>query len=60
MKQKKFTCIKENNMEKELLNEIDACLSNRYIVLEGDDDTLYVKNRENGEHFAIKVQHLED
>ena len=47
-------------MEKELLNEIDACLSNRYVVLEGDDNTLYVKNRENGEHFAIKVEHLED
>ena len=47
-------------MEKELLEEIDANLSNRYVVLEGDDDTLYVKDRTNGEHFAIKVEHLID
>ena len=47
-------------MEKELLDEIDACLSNRYIVLEGDNDTLYVKDRETGEHYAIKVEQLTD
>lgn len=47
-------------MEKELINEIDATLSNRYVVLEGDDNTLYVKDRQNGEHFAIHVEYLTD
>ena len=46
--------------ERDLIYEIDERLSNRYVVLEGDDDTLYVKDRETGEHFEIKVTWCDD
>ncbi len=41
--------------EKKIINEIDERLSNDYVVLEGDEDTLYVKCRETGKHYAIHV-----
>jgi len=44
----------------ELLEAIDEGLSNRYKVLEGDDETLYVKDRETEEHYAIHVSLCED
>ena len=46
--------------ERDLIYEIDERLSNRYVVLEGDDDTLYVKDRETGKHFEIKVTWCDD
>ena len=46
------------DLEEELLDEIDNNLSNRYVVLEGDHDTLYVKDRRNGETLKIKVELL--
>ena len=44
----------------ELLEAIDMGLLNRYKVLEGDSDTLYVLDRENGKHYTIKVNECED
>lgn len=38
---------------KELLESIDRGLSNRYKVLDGDDHTLCVKDRETGKSFDI-------
>lgn len=46
--------------ERDLIYEIDERLSNRYVVLDGDDDTLYVKDRETGKHFEIKVTWCDD
>ena len=39
-----------------LLEAIDAGLSNGYVVLEGDHETLYVKDRETGKHYSIRVE----
>lgn len=41
-------------MEK-LLTIIDEGLSNRYKVLEGDHETLYVLDRETDIHYSIHV-----
>ena len=46
--------------ERDLIYEIDERLSNRYVVLDGDEDTLYVKDRETGKHFEIKVTLCDD
>ena len=46
------------NGERDLIYEIDNVLTNRYVVLEGDDETLYVKDRETGRHFEIKVTQM--
>lgn len=48
------------NGERDLIYEIDNVLTNRYVVLEGDDETLYVKDRETGRHFEIKVTWCDD
>lgn len=48
------------NGERDLIYEIDNLLTNRYVVLEGDDETLYVKDRETGRHFEIKVTWCDD
>lgn len=42
--------------EKVLIDVIDSCLPNSYVVLEGDNDTLYVKSRKTGDHYSIKVE----
>lgn len=39
----------------ELLEAIDMGLSNRYKVVEGDDHTLCVVDRETGKHYDIIV-----
>lgn len=44
---------------KELINVIDEYLPNSYKVLEGDEETLYVKERTTGKHFEIKVTEAE-
>lgn len=46
---------KENNT---LIHAIDECLPNSYVVLEGDNETLYVKERNTGKHFEIKVSEI--
>ena len=38
-----------------LISEIDERISKAYKVLEGDEDTLYVKERATGIHYQIKV-----
>ena len=43
----------------DLLNAIDMGLSNRYKVIDGDDHTLCVVDRETGEHFNIVVEEAE-
>ena len=48
------------NGERDLIYEIDNVLTNRYVVLEGDDETLYVKDRETGRYFEIKVTQCDD
>lgn len=45
---------------KNLIDEIDKRLSNAYKVLEGNSDTLYVKERSTGKHLEIKVTELAD
>lgn len=49
-----------NDNVKELIEIIDAYLPNSYEVLEGDDETLHVKERATGKHFEIKVSEAED
>lgn len=44
----------------ELLEAIDIGLSNRYVVLDGDDHTLCIKDRKTGEHFDIIVKETEE
>jgi len=39
----------------ELLEAIDMALSNRYKVVEGDDHTLCVVDRDTGKHYDIIV-----
>ena len=48
---------KENNA---LIRTIDECLPNSYVVLEGDSETLYIKERNTGKHFEIKVSEIID
>ena len=43
----------------ELINAIDVGLSNRYVVLEGDHETLYVKDRETQKHYGIHIEECE-
>ncbi len=45
---------------KDLLEAIDEGLSNRYVILEGDEDTIYVKDRETEKHYAIHVSECID
>ncbi len=41
--------------ERDLINVIDDVLTDRYVVLDGDGNTLYVKDRDTGNCFEIKV-----
>ena len=41
---------------KELLEAIDAGLNNRYVVLDGDEHTLCIKDRQTGKHFDVVVK----
>jgi len=59
-KQEKKKKTVRTNPVKELINEIEERLTNRYKVLEGDSDTIYVKDQQTGQHFAIKAELLED
>ena len=43
----------------ELLEAIDMSLSNKYVVLEGDHETIYVKDRDTDKHYAIHVNECE-
>lgn len=45
---------------KKLLDAIDAGLPNTYVVVDGDDDTLCIKERNSGTHYEIKVTEIED
>ena len=60
----KIKSIKENaaleDCVKNLIDEIDKRLSNAYKVLEGNSDTLYVKERSTGKHLEIKVTEIAD
>lgn len=46
--------------EKEVIEMLDERITNDYVVLEGDEDTLYIKSRKSGKHFSIKVQECDD
>lgn len=48
---------KENNT---LIQIIDEYLPNSYMVLEGNHEALYVKERETGKHYEIKVTEMID
>ena len=52
--------VEEEDGEDALVNAIDMGLSNRYVVLEGDRDTLYVKDRTSDRHYAIHVSECAD
>ena len=41
---------------KDLISEIERCLSNRYRVLDGDDNTVCVKDRETGAYLDIIIK----
>lgn len=45
---------------KELLEAIDMGLSNRYVVLDGDNHTLCIKDRDTGKYFDIVVKETEE
>lgn len=44
---------------RDLLEAIDEGLSNRYKVIDGDDHTLCVKDRETEKHFDIIIKEVE-
>lgn len=48
------------NGERDLIYEIYKVLTNRYVFLEGDNETLYMRDRETGRHFEIKVTWCDD
>lgn len=48
---------KENNT---LIQTIDECLPNSFAVLESNDEALYVKERNTGKHYEIKVSEIVD
>lgn len=41
----------------ELLDAIDNGISNRYVVLERDDSTLYIKDRDTECNFAVRISY---
>ena len=45
---------------KELLEAIDLCLNNRYVVVDGDDHTLCVKDRESERCFDIIIKEADE
>ena len=46
---------KENNS---LIQVIDENLPTSFVVLDGDHETLYVKERNTGKHYEIKVSEI--
>ena len=44
----------------ELINNIESGLSDRYQVLEGDYDIIYVKDKETNIHYTIHVSECDD
>lgn len=46
---------KENNS---LIQVIDENLPTLFVVLDGDHETLYVKERNTGKHYEIKVSEI--
>lgn len=42
----------------ELINEIESRLSNKYRVLDGDHDTIIIKDRDTGKHYEIRCQEI--
>lgn len=58
MKDKKeASCMEEI---RDLLNEIEMRLSNRYVVLDGDDNCICVKERKSGKHYDIFIKEAEE
>ena len=48
-------------MNSDILEIIDSALALAgYNILEGDTDTLYIKDRKTGTHYVIKVNELTD
>ena len=45
---------------KELLEAIDAGISNAYKVIDGDRDTLCVVERKTGKRYEISVKEVDD
>ena len=43
----------------ELLEAIDAGLSNQYVVLDSDPGTIRVEDRETGNHYEISINECE-
>lgn len=39
----------------ELINSIEERLPGEYKILEGDEDSIYIVNRETGKHYEIKI-----
>lgn len=48
---------KENDT---LIQAIDENLPTSFVVLDGDHETLYVKERNTGKHYEIKVSEIID
>lgn len=42
-----------------LVNAIEERLPSDFKVLEGDEDSIYVKNRVTGNHYEIKIKECE-
>ena len=42
----------------ELLETIDTNLSNKYRIVDGEKNILYVQDRETGKHFKIIVKEI--
>lgn len=42
-----------------IIEMLDRRITNDYKILEGDDDTLYIKSRETGKSYYIKVDECE-
>ena len=38
-----------------LFERIESAIDGAFVVLEGDNDTVYVKSCETGEHYAIRI-----
>ena len=48
---------KENDT---LIQAIDESLPSSFVVLDGDHEALYVKERNTGKHYEIKVSEIVD
>lgn len=45
---------------RQLLSDIETSLPDKYKILEGDDDTIYVKNTDTDKHFAIHIAECDE